>query len=222
MQLRRKKLIIEVSDKTFGNMSFIKGDPGIALNNRKKFLSTFGINLNDVTVMSPIHGGRVIEVTKRHLNTPFSKKWFQADGMITKDKGVFLFLPTGDCIPICVFDPRNQAIGLIHGGRASLQNGIVINTVKAMNQRFGSDPKNLTVWFGPSIGPCCYIIPRPKIISPNLKPFIKQMKKDFVSIDLWGFAHAQLTSLGIPDEKIDKSTESLEDNNLQPPKLPEE
>ena len=26
----------------------------------------------------------------------------------------------------------------------------------------------------------------------------------------------------LPDEKIDKSTESLEDNNLQPPKLPEE
>lgn len=202
-QLRYKKLIIEVSDKTFGNMSFVKGDPGIALNNRKKFLSSLGIHLNEVTVMAPIHRGRVIEVTKRNLNSPFSKKWFQADGMITKDKGVFLFLSTGDCIPICVYDPKNQAVGLIHGGIASLESGAVINTIKAMQQRFNSDPKNLAVWFGPSIGPCCYLKAYPKEISPVLEPFTKIKEQNLVSIDIWSFAHSQLISLGIPQGKID-------------------
>lgn len=199
MILQPKHLILESSDKTFGNMSIARGNPDEVFKNRKNFLSKLGITLNDIVIMAPYHRGRVLQVGKKHTN---SKRVFQADALITKEKGVFLFLPTGDCIPIALYDFKNQAVGLIHGGRESIGNGIIPNTTSAMVKRIGSNPKDLAVSFGPSIGPCCYIRTYPQNCTPLLKQYIKHVTNNLFSIDIWGFAIDQLVKAGIPENNI--------------------
>lgn len=199
MILQPRQLILESSDKTFGNMSIVRGNPSEVLKNRQRFLSKFGISLNETIIMAPYHRGRVLQVGKKHTD---SKRVFQADALITKEKGVFLFLPTGDCIPIALYDFKNQAVGLIHGGRESMENGIILNTIMAMVKKIGSNPKDLAVSFGPSIGPCCYIRSYPESCNPALEKHIKPLDNNIFTIDIWSFAFDLLVEAGIPKNNI--------------------
>lgn len=189
--------MIFVSSKTSdGNMSLIHGNRREALANRKRFFKSLDINPKDVTELTQVHGNKVTLV--RNIACVTEK----ADGMITNKKDIYLMVKVADCIPIGLYDPNHHAIGLIHVGRRCLETGIIKNAIKKMTENFDSNPKDLIVRFGPSIGPCCY------------------------RTDLWTQAENQLTSCGVLKKNVDNpkictyedkdyfSHRRAEDNNL--------
>jgi len=80
----------------------------------------------------------------------------KADAIITQQRGIALALSFADCVPIVLYDPVVQAIGLAHGGWRGTARGIVAATVEAMCLQFGCHPHNIYAGIGPSIGACCY------------------------------------------------------------------
>ncbi|MDO8498501.1 MAG: polyphenol oxidase family protein [bacterium] len=202
------KIILANSKASDGNMSFVKGDPEQALENRQNFLNLLGINLDSIVSMYAQHGVEVIKVGKDDLGKGAhdSESAFKVDGLVTNEPGVNMFLMTADCLPVVFYDPQRKALGLIHAGWKGLHLGILESAIKSFKQHFESNPQKLLVHIAPSIGPCCYIKQNTKEVEANPKwhPYLKKAD-DGISIDLWNFAQDQLVSLGIKQENIENS-----------------
>ena len=101
------------------------------------------IKKNKLILMNQTHSSKVIEITKNNY-----KKKINSDAMITKVKGLTLGVVTADCVPIIIYDFKNQIVGCIHAGWKGAYSGIIkktINKVKKLNS-------NNTIFA--SIGPC--------------------------------------------------------------------
>ena len=68
--------------------------------------------------------------------------------MITKMKGVALGVVTADCVPIIIYDVKNEIIGCVHAGWKGAFLGVIKNTISKIK----SISSNNKIYA--SIGPC--------------------------------------------------------------------
>jgi len=80
----------------------------------------------------------------------------EGDALITNQPGITLSVRTADCLPILMADTSNRAIAAVHAGWRGTVQEIVVKTMKAMAEKFGSRPEDMVVAIGPGIGPCCF------------------------------------------------------------------
>ena len=74
------------------------------------------------------------------------------DALFTDKKGVALFLPLADCIGAVLVDEKRGILGLSHLGRHNLEQFGARRSVEYMQQQFGSDPADITVYMSPAAG----------------------------------------------------------------------
>ncbi len=174
------EIIFDSSKIADGNMSTLKGDPFVAIKNRKKFLKKHQLKLENTVNMFLEHNGKVIIVGKKEAGKGAFEKndGITADGIITDQKDITLMVMTGDCLPIAIFDPTKGVIALIHGSKKSLELGILENSISLLIEKFATLSSNLIISIGPSIGPCCYYV------------------------DLWSYTQKILQRLGILKKNI--------------------
>ena len=84
------------------------------------------------------------------------KSDYVGDGLVTALKGTWLAVSVADCVPIFMFDKDKHAVGIVHAGWRGTLKKIGASCVEQMSKAFGSNPSNLSAFFGPGIGPCCY------------------------------------------------------------------
>ena len=94
--------------------------------------------------MHQTHSNKTIVISERNRNL----KKFNSDALITKEKDISLGVVTADCVPIILYDIKNQVIGCIHAGWKGASSGIIENTVKKF-RKLNSKNKIFA-----SIGPC--------------------------------------------------------------------
>jgi polyphenol oxidase len=97
----------------------------------------------NLILMNQTHSNKVIEIKKNNY-----KRKINADAMITKVKGLALGVLTADCVPIIIYDFKNEVVGCIHAGWKGAITGIIKNTVNKI-KKINSDNKIIA-----SIGPC--------------------------------------------------------------------
>jgi polyphenol oxidase len=103
----------------------------------------FNIEKNKLILMNQTHSSKVIEIKKNNFN-----KKINADAIITKVNGLGLGVVTADCVPIFIYDFKNEIVGCIHAGWKGAINGIIENTINKI-KKLESNNK-----FFASIGPC--------------------------------------------------------------------
>ncbi len=79
-----------------------------------------------------------------------------ADAVLTKEKGLLLGIKVADCVPVLLNDKKNSVIGVVHAGWKGTAHQILKNTIKIMQEKFGSSAENILIAIGPSIRQCCY------------------------------------------------------------------
>lgn len=180
-------------------MSFYTGNKEEALINRKKFAQKNKLDPQKIISVNQVHGNKVLKVCDKDSNQEID-----ADGMITNQKGIFLIKKIADCLAIAFYDPKNQAIGLIHAGWQGLDKDIINNVVLQMQRTFRVHPENLIVEFSPSIGPCHYggPIKLRQSKDPKWQKYIAKDADENHGVDLWQFAKNQLIKLGVLEENI--------------------
>lgn len=82
----------------------------------------------------------------------------QADIILTDKLDVTLFMRFADCVPLLAHDPINGVVGISHAGWMGTLRDVATATVNAMKTSYGSNPADITVGIGPSIGPDHYEI----------------------------------------------------------------
>lgn len=135
----------------------------------------------------------------------------EKDGLITNLKGVVLSTYHADCVPIYYYDSDKAVIGMAHAGWKGTLNNINQSIIEKMTELYGSNPYNIKVGIGPSIGPCCYEIGHDVMdLFKDKYPEngdIFTLKEEKIYLDLWKVNEKNLLNLGIKKENIYLSEE---------------
>lgn len=198
------------------NISFATGDRDDRVQlNRRKLCAAASIPVESLTASQLIHSDCISVVSKdfRGKGSLDSKSAIpNTDSLITNDRGICLFVAVADCVPILIYDPTHNAIGLIHAGRRGTLKQITATTIAALHTHFDSSPKDLVVGIGPSIGPCCYLVQQDTIkearaaFSDFGSSFISRISTDGTGyLDLWNANEAQLIKAGVQKQNIERA-----------------
>jgi YfiH family protein len=140
-------------------MSLVYGKTQGALNNRKNFLLSLGIDYQDLVCARQSHGNNVryVQETDRGKGAVSCDTALDdTDALITDKGNVPLAVFTADCLSIFLYDPVTSSIGLIHAGWQGSRKGIAARTIEAMKKQFNSRAEDLYAGLGPAIRDCCY------------------------------------------------------------------
>lgn len=165
-----------------------------------------GIDPHKLAAAEQIHSNKVIKVGPDDKGKVIP----QADALLTNKENVPLCVRTADCVPIFIYDPKKQAIALVHAGWKGSVLRIARKTLEKMEGFYRSKPKDLLVYFGPSIGPCCYEVGENVVHSldetfSNWKDFVEQKSRDRYMLNLRRMNALQLYEHGVKPENIEIS-----------------
>ena len=115
---------------------------------------------------------------------------------------VTLLMRFADCVPILLYDHRNEAIGLAHAGWVGTVRRAAQAAVDGMITTFGSDAAEIMVCLGPSIGPDHYEIGA-DVATKVREAFGEQAdqylhsRSGSIYFDLWAANRDQLVGSGV-------------------------
>jgi len=178
------------------------GDPRDSLKNRENFLGEMGIELRRLVCAKQVHGCKAALVEESDAAKgafSYEDAIDDTDAFITSQRGLALAIFTADCLPVFLYDPSTNSIGLAHAGWKGTKAGIAASTVLEMKKRFNASAADLHAWLGPAIGGCCYQV-GPEF--EGLFTFGLIKKENSLYLDLSGVNKEQLLSCGLKDTNI--------------------
>ena len=107
-----------------------------------------------ITVGTQVHGAAVVCV--RAGDDPAAIAAQQADALCTNVAGAPVGVYVADCIPVLMADVRTGAVAAVHAGWRGSVAGVVPAAIARMAAEYGTQPADLRVALGPSIGVCCF------------------------------------------------------------------
>ena len=114
------------------------------LNNLEIISKRIGVKKENLLTMNQTHSNKVLIVDEDNKKL----KRFNSDALITGMRGVGISVLTADCVPILIYEEYNNIIACIHAGWKGAFNGIIENTINAINLINKKNKINV------SIGPC--------------------------------------------------------------------
>ena len=103
------------------------------------------VGKDKLILMHQTHSNKVVEIKKNNY-----KKKIIADAMITKMKGFALGVVTADCVPIILYDVKNEIVGCIHAGWKGAFSDIIQKTITKIKKI--SSGNQIYACIGPCIG----------------------------------------------------------------------
>ncbi|HBK53800.1 peptidoglycan editing factor PgeF [Syntrophomonas wolfei] len=135
------------------------------LDNRSRFLASLGQKLENLVCCQQVHGQRVLRVDKSLAGSgawDYESALPGFDAMVGHSPGIILGSFYADCIPLFFFDPKKRVVAMAHSGWKGTMGKIAAESVKEM-LKLGCLPRDIEVFLGPGIGPCCFQI-QPELV----------------------------------------------------------
>jgi YfiH family protein len=125
-------------------------DPKAVRRNHERMYAALGVADERACSVWQVHSADVILA-----NGPVrGRRWLAlADAMITDRANTPLSMRFADCVPLLFHDPVRGVIGMAHAGWRGTVQGVGANTIRAMAEAYGCEPRDIQVGIGPSIGP---------------------------------------------------------------------
>ena len=116
------------------------GDNPLAVSRNRMLLST--LLPSEPVWLKQVHGTTVVDAAQTSC-------WPEADACVSSRAGAVCVVMTADCLPVLLCDEQGSVVGAAHAGWRGLCDGVIEQTVRAMN----APPQTLMAWLGPAIGP---------------------------------------------------------------------
>lgn len=158
LRFDNNKLDIVISTKENGNMLYQMGGAEVYENYQRLSQST-GIDLNKIVRVILKNSSEFIEVDRAKGGEgvlPDKQNLMGYDGIITKDKNLYIAITTADCFPVIIHDPVNDILGLAHCGWRGIVEQLEVKIMNKMIE-MGSSIDDLEITYGPGICRDCYI-----------------------------------------------------------------
>ena len=155
--------------------------------NRLKAFRALHFSIENSFDVWQVHSAKVICVDQpRDQALPY----IQADGIVTNQPGIVLFMRFADCVPILFVDPIQKAIGLVHAGWKGTLLKIAEVAIHTMRMKFGSRPADIIAGIGPSIAAHHYPVGKDVLVEAqkNIPQFVSEVcyqEDDRIYFDLW-------------------------------------
>ena len=142
-------------------------------NNVKKNLkivkNTINKKAKNIFLVQQNHSNKFVFINK---NFKSYKKKIKADAIITNQQNLPIAVLTADCVPLLLFDKKQNIIAAIHAGWKGAFKDIVIKVINFMLQK-GCKKNDITVAIGPCISQINY-----NVQEDFKKKFLKKNKKN--------------------------------------------
>lgn len=173
-------------------------DPLNVDENRRRFFASIGAPTHLFASSYQVHGTEVLYATDAGRFDGF-------DALITDKPGLLIGVTVADCVPILVYDQKQQAVAAIHAGWRGTVGGIVRKTLARMQQQFGTAAKHCYAYVGTCIDECSFEVGSD--VADQFEEGVKRIDAETGKgyIDLKRANTKQLTDFGIPDEQIEVS-----------------
>ena len=187
-------------------------DPEAVRENYRRIAALMGAGIDGCAVTKQVHGNTVRVVTGADRHVCMSKVPYEADGIVTAERGLPLFCFTADCIPALLLDPEASVAAAVHCGWRSSAADILKNAVEQM-ERLGARRSRLRAALGPAIGRCCFEtdgdVPAAleRYLSGETRGLFEVRADGKTLVDLRGANRRRLLQLGLREENIDLSEE---------------
>ena len=162
------------------------------------------VGKDKLILMHQTHSNKVVEIKKNNY-----KKKIVADAMITKMKGFALGVVTADCVPILLYDTKNEIVGCIHAGWKGAFSDIIQKTITKI-KKISSNNK-IYACVGPCIGKKSYEVDEIfyKMFvdkSKNNKIYFSNKNKTKKLFNLRKFVSNKLIKAKINVDQVDRNT----------------
>ena len=176
-------------------------DIGIVIKNRKKYLSSFGLELSNLICLNQTHSSNIKIVSSKDAGAgafEHDNAILNCDAVITGESNLVLAIMTADCVPVLLWDDTKGVVAAAHAGWRGTADEIVKKTVMQMSTEFGCEIQNIKADIGASIGECCYEVGTQ---TAELCGCAGASRLDLKAIN-----HVQLTACGVLTNNIQTST----------------
>jgi len=179
-------------------------DKNLVRSNRELLASAMGVEKTMLFLPSQIHKTRIVQVTKSTTVDDL----MDTDALITNERGVCIAVMSADCVPILLYDFKNNAIAAIHSGWKGTAAKILEKTLHEMKNVFGTTGENLIACIGPSVCQSSYEVGEEVIETFNTVYghdaglMVKQPDAK-AKLDLWKANKLQLLDFGVPESQIE-------------------
>lgn len=128
--------------------------------NYKIFCDSTDIDISDIVFSSQFHNDEIKIATYNDRGKGIIKKldYENKDALITNEKNVALTVFSADCVPVMYYDSKNKVIAAAHCGWGGTIKKLASKVVKTMEEKYGTNPKDIFAAIGPAIKSCCYEI----------------------------------------------------------------
>ena len=147
------EVIHGISNRHYGDMSFGRLKNEEVIKNRANFLKELDVDIKDVTVAGLAHGTKIFIIGQNEKGRGATEKKTaipSTDGLITKEKGIYLMITVADCFPVLIYDPTAQIVAIVHAGWRGIIKKIIPKALEKF-QNLGSETQNLVIGIGPGI-----------------------------------------------------------------------
>jgi len=175
------------------------------IKNLKLVSKKIGIKLVNLKLMYQTHSNKVVVVDSKNRDL----KRINSDAMITQVKGLALGVVTADCVPIILYDVKNQVIGCIHAGWRGALYGVIENTIKKFHKL--NSKNQILASIGPCIGAKSY-----EVDNKFYKKFYLKSKKNSTNFkiknknkklfNLRKFVADKLSDLNVKTDHVNRDT----------------
>jgi len=157
-----------------------------------------------------VHGRTVRVVREETIGPDDVAARPEADALVSNAAGAVLAVQVADCVPVLMADRRTGVAAAVHAGWRGTSAGITRAAVEALAREFSTEPRDLTVAIGPSIGACCYEVGdelldefrRDGAGDDELSRWFHRAQNGRLQLDLWTANREQLVRAGVSPDRI--------------------
>lgn len=169
------------------------------LQNRIRSFESLGRHLDSLFDVWQVHSANAVFA---EAPRPPDVDHAKADIILTDRPSVTLYMRFADCVPILLHDPQKRVVGIAHAGWLGTVRGAARSAVRAMIERYGSNPQDIQAAIGPSIGVDHYPVGADVILLVR-RAFgadagrLIEMRDGKTHLDLWTANRLQLEHAGV-------------------------
>jgi polyphenol oxidase len=182
--------------------------------NRSMLAEAVGISSNCLYFPSQVHKANIVQVT----NSTTREMLQETDALVSDEQGLCITVMSADCVPILLYDTRNNAIGAVHAGWRGTVGQLLFKTLQTMKTLYGTSGKHIIAGIGPSVCQDSYqvgeevIIQVEEVFGKNAGLLLYESGNK-ARLDLWKANALQLQEFGVPDKSIEISGMCTVKNN---------
>jgi polyphenol oxidase len=174
--------------------------------NRHLLASAIGIEDRQLFFPSQVHKTRIVHVT----NSTSKDDLMDTDALMTNERLICIAVMSADCVPILLYDKKNNVVAAVHSGWRGTVQRILQKTLDEMKSIYGTKGEDLIVGIGPSVSQDSYEVGE-EVIDEVTRAFGKRddllilQPNQKAKLDLWTANRIQLLEFGVKESNIEIS-----------------